>query len=136
MNGCPIALKALAAVLAVAVCAGCTSMRPVEASGQVLRDAIRDGALVQPGDQVVAVTRDGGSIRVDVASVDREVIRGHASASQEVSVAIDEIVELRKRRADVGRTVLAAGGGYVGLAVAAAAIVFVSFVDDVDEGTP
>ena len=125
--------------LLIAGCTGCTSLRWVDAPPQDLRDSIRQGGLVQRGDQVVAVTRDGESVGLEVAAVNRGFIHGRrpaAEAASQVSVEIDEIVALRKRGVDVRRTVLAAGIGYAVVAAAVATLVFVEFVDDLDGDTP
>lgn len=135
MTAYDIMLRAVVALLVIAACAGCMSMRPVDAPPEVLRDYIRDGVVVQPGDQIVVMTEEGEGIHVDVSSVDEDFIHGHQFPAKNVSVAIDEIVAMRKRDADVGRTILAAGGGYVVLVAAIAAMVFINFVDDLDEET-
>ena len=135
MTDCRIMLRAIVGLLLIAGCAGCVGMQPVDAPPEVLHDYIRDGNLVQPGDQIVVITEDGESVHIDVSSVDEDFIHGHQLPAKKVSVAIDEIVAMRKRDADVGRTILAAGGGYFVLAAAVAAMVFINFVDDLEEET-
>ena len=130
MTRCRVAPIALMVGLVIAGCTGCTSLRWVDAPPQDLRDSIRDGSLVHRGDQVVAVTRDGESVGMEVAAVNRGFIHGQRPAAEEaseVSVEIDEIVALRKRGVDVGRTVLALGIGYAVAAAAVATLVFVEF---------
>lgn len=136
MTACHIMLRASGTLLLIAACAGCMSMQRVDAPPEVLRDYIRDGVLVQPGDQIVVMTEDGEGIHVDVLSVDEDSIHGHQFPAKKMSVAIDEIVAMRKRDADVGRTILAAGGGYVVIVAAIAAMVFINFVDELDEEAP
>lgn len=88
--------------------AGCVGIQKFEEPPPLLRDAIRNGELVAPGQHVSVVTKSRGELKFRVTQVDRNVIRG-----REVEVPIEDIVALQIRRADILASSGAAVGWYV-----------------------
>ncbi|MDE0193754.1 MAG: hypothetical protein OXQ90_20580 [Gammaproteobacteria bacterium] len=85
--------------------AGCISIEKFEEPPPVLRDAIRNGDLVTPGQHVSVVTTSRGELAFRVTEVEGNAIRG-----REVEVPIEDIVALQTRRVDY----LASAGVFVG----------------------
>ena len=107
---CGPCTTACAVVLAgVLSLAGCVSIQKFEEPPPLLRDAIRDGDFVMPGQYVSVVTTSRGELAFRVTEVDRNAIRG-----KEEEVPIDEIVALEKRRFDLVKTAGVTVGGYLG----------------------
>ena len=92
--------------------AGCVTTRTVEATPEQLRQDIRSGELVEPGDRVSVVTAMIGERTFRVTEVNQDVIRGDG-----IEVAIDDVVALQTHKVDVGKTAAAAAGTYLGLNV-------------------
>ena len=106
------------------VLCGCVSVQKSDIPPESIRDQIRSGELAQPGDRVSIVTKTTGERVFTVTEVDQEVIRGNG-----IEVPIDDVVAVTTLGLDVGRTLLAAGGIYVGLGVLAALAVAVALGD-------
>ena len=97
MNSRSVASKSLSCrvlvfALALLLVSGCTTMERVEYSPEELRDAVRAGEVVQPGDRVAVTTVSGGELVLVVTEVDDEVIGG-----TEEEVPIDALVAPEKR---------------------------------------
>lgn len=90
---------------------GCTSLQWAGMSPDAIRDGIHDGDLMQVGQRVGVVDRDGVEHVVRVASINAETIIGQRRGGQTVEIAIDEIVALRTLRPDRGRTTAATMAG-------------------------
>ncbi|MDE0039680.1 MAG: hypothetical protein OXU77_19300 [Gammaproteobacteria bacterium] len=88
--------------------AGCISIEKFEEPPPILREAIRNGDLVTPGQHVSVVTTSRGELEFRVTHVDRKVIRG-----EEVEVPIKEVVALQTRRIDFLASASLAAGWYV-----------------------
>ncbi len=88
--------------------AGCISIERFEEPPPILREAIRNGDLVTPGQHVSVVTTSRGELEFRVIHVDRKVIRG-----EEVEVPIEEVVALQTRRIDFLASASLAAGWYV-----------------------
>ena len=88
--------------------AGCVSIQKFEQPPPLLRDALRNGELVTPGQHVSVVTTSRGELEFRVTEVDRNVMRG-----REVEVPIDDIVALQTRRIDFLASASVAAGWYV-----------------------
>ena len=118
-------------VVAVAawLLAACTTMQPAELPPDALRQAIRDGSLVESGAQIAAVTADGREHRLQVGSVSAESITGETAAGQVVEVVIDDIVALRLQRVDGTKTTLLAVGVGAMVALALVADALEDFLD-------
>ncbi len=91
-------------VCMVLLCA-CTSVRPVELSAEELRQQIRTGSLIAPGDRVRIATDSGQTYTFKVTSIDEATVHG-----PDDHVAIDTIAALRTRDFSAGKTALLAGG--------------------------
>ena len=87
---------------------GCISTQKIEQPPSVLRDAIRNGEVVEPGQHVSIVTTSRGELEFRVAEVDRNAIRG-----KDVEVPIEDVVALQIRSVDVLATASLAAGWYV-----------------------
>jgi len=114
MNG---ALKALAVGSLVLGC-GCTSLQWAEMAPDAIRQGIHDGELMQVGDRVGVVDRNGKEHVVRVAAITPDSVLGEPSRAvgelrkgEVVEIAIDDIVALRTLRPDRGRTTAAAMTG-------------------------
>lgn len=107
--------------------AGCVSFQAPDLTPEELRTAIRAGQLIQPGDRVSVVTSALGERKLIVAEVDVDVIRGTLAGEQsadgdELVVLIDEVVSVRMRKVDVGRSVVGAGAWWLGAGIVAALV--------------
>ena len=92
-----------------------------------LRNDLRSGEVVESGDKVRVVTRDGLSRLLIVTSLDQYFLKGHPEGVETVdavvSIPIDDIVFMEGKRVSAGKTVAYTGGVTVG-AVAALVIAF------------
>ena len=79
----------LAVACALAALSGCVSAEKIHQPHDRLRDSIREGEFVQPGDQLVVVTADQRELVFRVTEVDHDAIHG-----AQVEVPIDEVVAL------------------------------------------
>jgi hypothetical protein len=84
---------------------GCTSMHRVEAEPVQIRQLLRDGQLVKPGDHVRVRAADGTRHRLHVASIDQEALH-----SKTRNIAIEQVTELEIERFSIAKTVLLAAG--------------------------
>ena len=87
------------------VSAGCTTLRPIQGSPIELRQSIRSGALLKPGDQVSIATTDNKTHQFEVIGITAGVIEGKTE-----SVAIDQVASVEKRQFSRGKTVALVGG--------------------------
>jgi hypothetical protein len=83
----------------------CTSMRPVEASPEELAARIRQGNVVQVGEKVTIVTKDGRKDQFTVTAIDEFTVKGNKE-----SIPIDDIVALKTKEISLGKTALLTGG--------------------------
>ena len=109
---------------------GCTALESSRLPPEELRSLIRDGSLVETGDQVSVVTRDGREHTFTVSRVEADAIAGGTEGGAEVTISIDDVVALRKRRIDAVRTAAAAVGGYLIVAAAVAVYAISAMFDD------
>ena len=110
----------LALSLAVTSLCGCMSVKKIDQPPETIRENIRSGDLVQPGDRIGVVRVSQGERVFVVAEVDKDSIRGEG-----LEVPIDDVVALEKRSIDPLRTGLAVYGGYI---VALFALLGVAFL--------
>ena len=68
------------------------TVQKVHQPPETLRDNIRNGDLVRPGDGIAVVTVNQGERILVVTQVDQDSIRGNG-----VEISIDEVVALEKR---------------------------------------
>jgi len=109
-------------VLGLIICLiGCTTLQPVTENPASLQQRIASGELLKPGDDVDILTKDGRTHVFSVKSVNASTIDG-----QNESISIDQVVLVKKRKLNVGETVLAVGLGVV--VVAAVVVVAVCCV--------
>lgn len=112
-RGHSMGVRGLGLTLIVAIMvSGCVTVDKADGSPDALRQAIRTGELVKPGDRVTVVTPAIGERTLIVSQVDDNFIRG-----ENTQVPIDEIVALEKRRVDAVKTAGVIVGGYLGLAL-------------------
>jgi len=105
----PSLAAACAAVFFALALAGCINTEKIEQPPTSLREAIRNGELVEPGQHVTVVSTSRGELAFRVTEVDRNVIRGK-DVGDDVEVPIEDIVALQTRRVDL----LATAGLVVG----------------------
>ena len=99
-------------LLAVALIAsGCTTLQSTQLPPDELRDGIRNGSLVETGDEISVVTTDGREHVFDVRGVDQDAIRGELADGEVAVVAIDDVVALRTHQTERIRTTYAVLGG-------------------------
>ena len=91
---------------AVVALHGCMTVQKVHQPPDVLRDNIRSGELVGPGDRIAVVTVTEGEQIFVVTDIDQDTLFGDG-----IEVPIDEVVALEKRRISPTRTGLAVYGG-------------------------
>jgi hypothetical protein len=103
----------LPSVILLVICAGCTTLRPIEANPADLRQRINSGELLKPGDRVVLVTTDQKKHRFTVKSVGAGLIDGPSGA-----IPVEEISSVEKRQFSRGKTIALVGGLVGGAAVA------------------
>jgi len=89
----------------VLICAGCTTLRPIQGSPTELRQRISSGALLKPGDRVSIVTTDNKTHQFEVTGINAGVIEGKAE-----SVPIDQMASVEKRQFSGGKTAALVGG--------------------------
>ena len=104
----------LAVFLTVTSFGGCMSVKKIDQPPEVIRENIRNGGLVQPGDRIAVVSASQGERIFVVSEVDKDTIRGEG-----LEMAIDDVVALEKHAIDPLRTGLAiyGGSGVVGFAL-------------------
>ena len=90
---------------------------------EALRDAIRSGEVVRPGDRVAVTSVDGGERVLVVTEVDDDAIRG-----ADAVVPIAEVIALERRELSLVRTGLAGAGLYALVMMAVATSVFLGVV--------
>lgn len=105
-NNPPRFVAILALGIAVVALHGCTTAQKVHQPPDALRENIRSGDLVGPGDRIAVVTVTEGEQTFVVTDIDQDTIFGDG-----IEVPIDEVVALEKRRISAARTGLAVYGG-------------------------
>jgi hypothetical protein len=95
-------------LLLIAGLTGCTNLRPVSMDAERLQEDIRHGGVIQEGDTVRIITRDGVSRQIVVTAVEENTIRGNAYGARtgaiEIEVPVDDIVMLEKEKVDALNT--------------------------------
>lgn len=101
-------------LVAVAMLAGgCTTMKSKELPPEALQAQIRNGSIVQAGDDVIIVTKDGNEHTLKVSAVGTDAIVGTLDGDASVTIPIDDVLALRTREVSVGRTALAGVSVYL-----------------------
>ena len=91
-----------------------------------LREQVRRGQIVRPGDRVSLTTDSGATHVFDVLGVTDSAVRGDA-----VGVPVDSIVSVRTPQADPAWTALAVGGALLAVYVLAALDAVDEIIDDI-----
>ena len=92
--------------------AGCISTQKIDQPPTSLREAIRNGELVEPGQHVTVVSTSRGELAFRVTEIDRNAIRG-----KDEEVPIEDVVALRTHRVDLLATAGLVASGYALIAV-------------------
>jgi hypothetical protein len=100
-------------VMVLIVCAGCTTLRPIEGDPSELRRRLNSGELLKIGDRVLIVTMDQKEHRFTVRSVGAGLIEAPSE-----SIPIEQISSLEKRQFSRGKTIALVGGLVGGAAIA------------------
>ncbi|MFT4927405.1 MAG: hypothetical protein ACI8WB_003512 [Phenylobacterium sp.] len=87
---------------------GCSSLKSVEMTPEVLQQQIVSEQMIQVGDAVTIVTADGKQHEFEVKKVDGEQVTG-----ENVVIQIKDIVALQTREFSGGKTALFVGGAVV-----------------------
>ena len=110
---------------------GCTTLQPMAGNAETLRNELRSGEAVKPGDKVRVVTRDGLSRLLIVTALDQKALKGHpkgvGTGDAVVTIPIDDIVFMEGKKVSVGKTAAYTGGISVGAALALVIAFFVVF---------
>ena len=101
-------------LLALASMVGCTTLQSTRLPPEEIRYGIRNGSLVQPGDQISVVTNDGKERVLKVREVEADAIRGAFKWGEETEVAIDDVVALSTPQLEPVRTVFYDFGASMG----------------------
>lgn len=105
---------------------GCTSLAPVEMPPEEVREQVRAGQILGPGERVRVTTEDGETHEFKVVEVTERAVRGNTS-----DVLIDQIVSVHTRRTNPARTVLAVAGTVGVVYVVLALDAMNTIIDDV-----
>jgi len=127
---------------------GCTHLKPVEMNSKTLQDNIRNGELIEEGDRVRVITKDGSSHILTVTAISERVLKGDLegtgapgtwTGSEDgvymevpaeptvIEILIDDIVLVEEEKISEGKTILAVGGGIVLIPIVGFAIMVASF---------
>jgi hypothetical protein len=87
------------------ICAGCTTLRPIEGSPTELAQRLNSGELLKTGDRVLIITTDQKQHRFTVKSVGAGLIQGPSE-----SIPVEQISSLEKRQFSRGKTIALVGG--------------------------
>lgn len=98
---------------ATLLCGGCTTLKSQQLPPEALQAQIRNGSIVQTGDEVNLVTRDGAEHTLIVSAVGTDAIVGTLEGGASIAVPIDDVLALRTREISAGRTALAGVGVYL-----------------------
>lgn len=110
---------------------GCTTMQPMADNAKTLRDELRSGESVKPGDKIRVVTRDGLSRLLIVTALDQNTLKGHPEGAEMekaiTSIPIDDIVYMQGEKVSAGKTATATGGVGVGIVAALFMALIIAF---------
>lgn len=105
---------------------GCMSMKPVDLSREEVREQVRAGKIVRPGDHISITREDGRTADFEVAQVTDQAVKGDGT-----EVPIDSIVSLRTRQLDRTRSALVVVGTAAVVYAAAAVNAMNEILDDI-----
>ena len=97
-------MRTVLAVILAALVAGCTSMQ-TKAPTDELRQQIRAGGLVDPGDRIRVTMSDGTRQAIEVFRVDEDALHGHTADGVLVEAEIDDIAVLATEELSITRSV-------------------------------
>lgn len=123
--------RTVAWVVVVALLSGgCTTLKPSQLPPEQLRAEIRNGSILQVGDEASIVTDDGAEHILTVTALETDAIVGNLEGGAQVTIPIDDVLAVRTQETDGVRTALAAVGGYVIVWGAVATYALMSMFDD------
>ena len=118
-----------ACLVALATLSACTTLQPSQVPPDAIREGIRDGYLLEAGDTVGFVTKDGTEHVIRVLEVDSDHIRGTTGggapgwlageSAETVEIPIDDVLALRTEQLEPVRSSFAAMGGTAVLSLGA-----------------
>ena len=112
-SGCEVPRWVAWLVAAAMLSGGCTTVKSKQLPPEALQAQIRNGSIVQTGDEVSVVTRDGEEHTFKVSAVGTDAIVGTLNGGASVTVQIEDLLALRTREISAGRTALAGVGVYL-----------------------
>lgn len=101
-----LTIRIVCAVTLLAAIGGCTTLRPVDLEIAQLREEIRVGNVVRPGERIRVTTESG-----DVREFRLEAVHNDSLVGDGVTVPIGEITALEAREHSAGKT---AGAVFLG----------------------
>ena len=118
-------------VAAAVLSAGCTTLKAKRLPPEALQAQIRDGSILQAGDEASIVTEDGKEHVIKVSAVGPDEIAGTGDGGESVTVLIDDVLALRTREVSVGRTAAVGVGVYLLVAVVLLALALDDLTEDI-----
>ncbi|MDE0193753.1 MAG: hypothetical protein OXQ90_20575 [Gammaproteobacteria bacterium] len=109
-------------------------MKSKQLPPEALQAQIRNGSVVQAGDEVVIVTKDGNEHAFKVSVVGTDAIAGTVDGDASVTIPIDDVLALRTEEISVGRTALAGVGVYLLVGSVLFALAFQDMMEDLVDG--
>jgi hypothetical protein len=116
-------MKLIATIIAILFVGGCTTLKPVEMSPELLQQHISDGQVFEVGDSAKIVTTDGVIHKFRVTGVTADKILGKG-----VEVPISDIVAVETQEFSGGKTAALAVGSVAILYIIAAAVATASLL--------
>jgi hypothetical protein len=116
-------MKLIATITAILFVGGCTTLKPVEMSPELLQQHISEGEVFEVGDYAKIVTTDGVIHKFKVTGVSADEILGKG-----VEVPISDIVAVETREFSGGKTTALAVGSAAILYIIAASVAAASLL--------
>ena len=111
--------------------AGCTTLQPLADNAETLRNELRTGEAINPGDKVRVVTRDGLSRLLIVTELDQYTLKGHPEGVESedavITLPIEDIVFMEGKKISVGKTAAYTSGVTVGAVATFLIAVIIAF---------
>lgn len=115
-------MKSILIIVIALATSGCTTLKPVEMSPEELQQRIAAGEIIEVGERVKVVAKDGKVYEFKVTEVTADQISG-----KDVEISVADIIAIETREFSGGKTTALVAGGtfvYVLLAAVAAAATF------------
>lgn len=118
-------------MILITLLSGCTTLQPMANNAETLRNELRSGEVVELGDKVRVVTRDGLSRLLIVTAIDQYTLKGHPEGVESedavVTLPVDDIVFMEGKKISVGKTAAYTSGATVGAVATFLIAVIIAF---------